>query len=109
MNSYETLEILTSLFVMGANVAVAGICFMAYGKRRVNAILLLAISASIAVFTFFADILLQKVYDNSTYAILWIGVQLMWVIDICLYALGVTRLVNILIKEKTEEQPIDTK
>ncbi len=105
MNGYEALDFFSRVFTLAANVIVAGVCFTGFQKLRVRAWKLIALSASIAVFASFADaLLLQKATDTSTYSFLWIGITILWTIDIGLYALGVTKLIAWITQQKLGEQ-----
>jgi len=104
MNGFETLEFFSYTIALAANVVVAGVCFKAFHTLRLAPLKLIAISASIAVFTTFADFLvLPKTYDDSTYAFIWTGITILWTIDIILYALGITKLVSWIIMRKSGE------
>jgi uncharacterized membrane protein len=110
MNAYEALEFSSYAFTLGANVVVAGVCFAAFRKRRIPALLLLAISASIAVFSIFSEtLLLWRTQDDSTYAFLWTGITVLRIVDIGLYTFGVAKLVAWIPREKPGEQAGDRK
>ena len=94
MNAIETLEVFSLAFSVVANLVVAGVCFKVFQAIRVAPLMLIAISASLAVFATIADIfLLQKTKEEFDYVFLWTGITMLWIVDIGLYALGVTRLV----------------
>ena len=101
MNGYEALDFFSRVFTLAANVIVAGVCFTGFQKLRIRALKLIALSASIAVFASFADaLLLQRATDTSTYSFLWIGITILWTIDLGLYALGVTKLIAWITRQK---------
>jgi hydrogenase-4 membrane subunit HyfE len=102
MNGYETLEFVSQVITLSANVLVAGVCFERYQVNRSRALLLLAISGSLAVFSIFTDLLLlRKSPDESAYAFIWTGIVILNSIDIILYAMGVTLLVKEVTKRTT--------
>lgn len=95
MNSYETLDFLSRVIFLAANVIVSGVCFGRFRAVQMRALLLLAISASIAVFTSFAELLLARnEVDQVSYAFVWSGIVVLQIVDIILYAIGVTLLVR---------------
>lgn len=105
MNGYQALEFASYAFTLGANVIVAGACFAAFRKLRLTALMLLAISASIAVFSILAEtLLLWKTQDESAYAFLWTGITIIRIVDMVLYAIGVTKLISWITRKKLGEQ-----
>jgi hypothetical protein len=101
MTGYEALESFCSAFTLAANLVVAIVCLSAFQRLRIAALMLLGISAALAVFTILTEtLLLRRIHDESTYAVIWTGTTILWVIDIGLYAIGVTTLVAWITKQK---------
>ena len=95
MNGYETLDFVSRIVTLAANVIVAGVCFERFKVLRTRALLLLAVSASLAVFSIFSELLLQRnTSGDSAYAVIWTGIIVLHITDIILYAFGVTLLVK---------------
>lgn len=105
MNGYETLDFVSRIVTLAANVIVAGVCFERFNVLRSRALLLLAISASLAVFSIFSELLLRRnPSDDSVYAFIWTGIIVLHIVDIILYAIGVTLLVKSIGRQNPGEQ-----
>lgn len=95
MNIYDALSFLSYLIGIGANAAVAAVCFAAFRKFGHRSLKLVAISAMLGIFVSAVDIaLLPMANHSSTYAILWTAITILGVIDLILYAIGIVRLMS---------------
>jgi hypothetical protein len=104
MNGFAFLDVLATTFTLGANVVVAGTCHEAFRRLRVPALRWIGLSATVAVFSSVANLLLlRKTGDEAAYAVLWTGLHVLWMVDVGLYAFGVTRLIQWISARKRDD------
>lgn len=105
MNGYEIIEFLSRVVALAANVIVAGVCFGQFQEIHLRPLLILAISATLGAFTLFAELLLlRNLVDESGYTFVWTGVVVLGIVDLILYAWGVTQLVKWIGRQKPGER-----
>ena len=108
MNDLDFYSFLEFLFISAGlvgNIVVANVCLKAYQKFRNNAFLLLAVSAFLAIFAGFSDILiLQKLESGGTRDFLWSCIMILYIIDVILYAIGVSKLVAWITSKESDGQ-----
>lgn len=82
-----------------ANLVVLRVCLSGYGRTRLRPLFLLAVSSGVAVFSLLIDVtLLRNARSEEAYAFIWVGTMVLWMVDLVLYAWGVSGLVRHLLK-----------
>ncbi len=93
MAAIQTIDFLFHVLTIAANCVVAGFCLIAYRRTRITPLLLIGISACLAVFTLFCQtILFSRVGDPAKLEIFGLVLTGFWAADIILYAVGVCQL-----------------
>jgi|GEM_PF-2393479 len=89
MTSYEALDSAGKIVAFIANLVVLRVCLSGYGRTKLRPLFLLAVSSGVAVFSLLIDVtLLGNARSEETYAFLWGGTMVLWMVDLALYAWG---------------------
>lgn len=104
MIGHETLESVYQIVCFAANLVVMRACLTAFSRTRLRPLLLLAVSAGIAVFAMLFEFgVLRKIQDPNTFDLLLDCTTFLWMVDAILYAWGVSGLVSHLLQQKPAE------
>lgn len=106
MDGYELLEIVGKVAIVLANLIVLRIGLSAYRDSRLLGLILLSISSALGLFTFaLNEIYLTRITDPEIYARIWVIWTLLWIVDLVLYAWGVSKLVAGLLERSATGHP----
>lgn len=105
MIGHETLESAYKITCFTANLVVMHACLTAYSRTRLKPLLLLAISAGIAVFAMLFEFgIMRNIRNPNTFDVLLDCTTFLWIADAILYAWGVSGLVSHLLQQKLGQQ-----
>ncbi|MEM7603500.1 MAG: hypothetical protein AAF357_19065 [Verrucomicrobiota bacterium] len=95
MNGFETLDYVGKVIAMAASLMVLAVCFKAYQRTKIKPLLIIGVSACVALLALIADILfLKNIQNQSAFIAVWITVIILWILDVVLYAIGICQLVS---------------
>lgn len=100
MTGHETLDFAYQITCFTANLVVMRACLLAYISTRLKPLLILSVSAGIAVFAMLFELgLMRNIRDPNTFDLLLNCTTFLWVVDAILYAWGVLGLVSHLLQK----------
>lgn len=95
MELYEVPAQIAVVVSFIVNLVVARACFALWTDHKVAAFLLLGISAILAVLSLLAQVVAPRIdCAMNVSLIFWTSIDILWIVDMILYGLGITALVR---------------